>query len=471
MPRWWLRCLVVASVGLALTLVVALGPALRFAYRAPVLRAILETSVTIVGALVAFLVVGRYRRRRRVADLAIAGALAILALSYPLFVAVPIVVPGDQLEDFGSWMYLVARVCAAGLLWWASGRASDAWLGDLPRHGHLPGRVYAASAAALASIVLLRLFAPDPDDSVGRQALTGPPHPFSEPVIASIQLVCFLLFIGAAAQFSRQRSWRDDPLFGWLSVGCVFIAVASLDYGLFPTLNRDQLHVGDVFRVAAVLVFAAGASGEIRSYWSESRRLARLEERRRVARDLHDGIAQELAFLRAHVHEDVGRTLDEVWLHQLRAATDRALAESRRAIAALIADQPLALRGDLEETARQIASPAGASLELDIQPSSFDPDTREVLIRIVREAVINAVRHGRAKMIRIHLGGDDQPVLRVTDDGAGFDASTAEIGGGFGLISMREHAHSIGARFAVQSVPGEGTTVEVSWAAGNPNAS
>ena len=77
------------------------------------------------------------------------------------------------------------------------------------------------------------------------------------------------------------------------------------------------------------------------------------------------------------------------------------------------------------------------------------------------EAVHNAVRHGGASRIDIHLAA--RPLeLTVADDGRGFDASVRATGG-FGLTSMRERAHGVGATLDVSSVPGRGTTVAVSW--------
>ncbi len=484
MSRWWLRCVGIASAGLTVTVVVAIDPALSFAYHAPVARAILETAIFIVGTLVAFLVLGRYRRHRSPRDLAVAGALAILAWSSPLFVALPSLALHGRLRDVSNWTYLVARVCAASLLLWASAQAVEIGSADLTRDDLSPIRVVndhswwpirAVPTCVLASVVLLLFFHYDPDTATAQQALTGAPRPLSEPGVALIQLACFVLFIAAAVRFSRRRYPIQDPLLGWLSIGCVFIAIASVDYALYPTINQDELHIGDLFRLASVLVFAVGAGTEIRSYWEEGRRLARLEERRAVARDLHDGIAQELAFLQSQVREHTRPGLNDGWLDQVRAATDRALAESRRAIAALATDKRPSLSGDLEQTLRQIALD-GTSLELDIGPSStpswFDPGNREVVIRIVREAVINAVRHGGAKVIQVRLGDEDEQVLRVVDDGAGFDPSAIDTSRDrFGLVMMRERAQSIGARFAVRSVPGKGTTIELSWATAEPSTS
>lgn len=475
MPRWRVRTIVVVIAGVALTVVVAIVPSVGFAFMSPVLRAVLETIVTLVGGFVAFLFVGRYRRHGRTADLAMAAALGMLALDYPLFVALPETDPSGRIEDIGKWVYLVVTACAAGLFWWASGQdpssthseSASYRVGADSLNKFAP--MYAAAAAALSSFVLLVFFGFDPDARVtGHQ-----PSLFAVPGVSAVRLICFLLFIGGAYRFSSARFSRDDHLIGWMSVGITFLALGNLEYGLFPPVVHNELHLGDVFRLAGFLVFAVGATAEIHAYWYESRQLARLEERREVARELHDGVAQELAFLRTHAGAAVGPALDVGWLGQLQAAADRALAESRRAIAALVADQPLTLRGDLEETLREIGLGSGVALELDVRPCKIDGVSREVLTRIVREAVINAVRHGRPSSISVLFDGDECPLLRVVDDGVGFDVAEADRRShGFGLVSMRERARSIGAQLAIRSLPGHGTTVEVSWmSSANPSAS
>jgi len=467
-PRWWLICVVVAGAGLVVTVLVMIDPALSFAFNAPQLRAVLETAVTIVGGLVASLAFGRYRRRRCGGDLAIVLALAILALDYPLLKAFSTVL-GNDFDDTGAWLYLVAHACSAGLLCWASGQQYDAaepgvaigegeagWLSR-------PTLIYSVTAAGLTTFVLLCFLGFDPDATRTSPAVTTTSQLFASPGVSAVRLFCFALFIIAAVRFSAPHRVGADALMGWLSVGCVLLAIGDLEYGLFPPLTHSQIHLGDVFRLAAVLVFAVGATAEIHSFWYQNRELAKVAERKAVAIDLHDGIAQELAFISSLVHADIGRSVTDQWIDQLRAATDRALAESRRAIAALASNHPIALRGDLDDILKEIASKQPVPVELDIQSSRLDEASREVLIRIIREAVVNAVRHGRPNRIRVSLCDDRWPTLKVIDDGAGFDPLHVKEGG-FGLVSMQERAKSIGAHLNVDSVPGRGTTVEVSWA-------
>jgi two-component system NarL family sensor kinase len=85
---------------------------------------------------------------------------------------------------------------------------------------------------------------------------------------------------------------------------------------------------------------------------------------------------------------------------------------------------------------------------------------REALVRIVREAVTNAARHGEASAVRIVLAGDGETVLRIRDDGKGFSADDNTAPVGFGLRSMRERAEALGGSLRVTSSE-TGTLVEV----------
>jgi signal transduction histidine kinase len=459
-----------------LTGFVVFNPRLRLAYDTPQLRAVLETAVTIIGSLVSFLLFGRYRRSRGRDDLAITAALGMLALDYPLFVSLPFVGP-EQLEEAFAWVYLTVHACAAALLWWASGHrvSARATLSDgesqevtpeREAHDYLGKLTPLYPVSALGGGFILFLVVLGQRAQLRGSTVIGTVGLFAQPGISSVRLLSALLLLLATVRFCRANRFGEDRLIGWLSVGCALLAVGDLQYGLYPPLHLE-LHLGDVFRLAAVLVFAVGAAAEMYDYWHEGRKLARLEERRLVATELHDGLSQELAFLCSYARTSPAPDAAAVWFEQLRAASDRALAESRRAIAALVSDRPLSLTGDLEETVRRIAVSEGVSVHLDLAggwPDRLDSSEREVLLRIVREAVINAVRHGRPTQITVSAdAGGAWPMLMVEDDGTGFDTASIGRGGGFGIISMRERARTIGARLCIQSSCGGGTRVVLSW--------
>jgi signal transduction histidine kinase len=143
--------------------------------------------------------------------------------------------------------------------------------------------------------------------------------------------------------------------------------------------------------------------------------------------------------------------------------TDPAAAWGNAAIPGFGIGRPVSepLHVALARAAEEVAGRLGAQLELDIDEHvSVPPAWEEALPRILREAVANAVRHGRAQTVSVHLRDADGIWLRVTDDGNGFDVADVPDTS-FGLIGMKERAESLGGDFKVSSEPGRGTTVEV----------
>ncbi len=189
-----------------------------------------------------------------------------------------------------------------------------------------------------------------------------------------------------------------------------------------------------------------------------------LDERRRIARDLHDGLAQELAFIVRRAKRSVGQPPRLADISQIANAAECALDESRRVIATLTRplDEPLDMV--LSEAVKGVADRLGTTVALALDPGvHVAADVREALLRIAREAVTNAARHGDAGLVRVELENGMGLRLRIVDDGRGFDAGSRKRlrNGGFGLVSMSERARAIGAVLSVDSRSGAGTTVEV----------
>jgi signal transduction histidine kinase len=184
-----------------------------------------------------------------------------------------------------------------------------------------------------------------------------------------------------------------------------------------------------------------------------SARAAVRAERLRIARDLHDGVAQELAFIALQARESDQR---------LATAADRALAELRRAVYDLAenCEEPLGIT--LSRTAEELAGRSGARLVMqvdgDVQAS---PAERAAILRILREAVWNGVRHGGATAFEVELRGGAGLRLRVADNGTGFDPQVTRRGG-LGLASMKERARALGGEIGIRSLPGRGCELEVS---------
>jgi len=185
-----------------------------------------------------------------------------------------------------------------------------------------------------------------------------------------------------------------------------------------------------------------------------------LEERRRIARDLHDGLAHELAFIAGKARTARRVPLSPEALDDVASAADRALFESRRAISVLSSREPPPLPTAISQTAEDLCSRADLALALHVDESiRVDVDAEENLLRILREAVTNAGRHGHADKVSVRLWRDDHVHLTIDDDGVGFDQSLQMRG--FGLVSMKERAAAIGATLTIFSRVGDGTRVEI----------
>jgi signal transduction histidine kinase len=209
-----------------------------------------------------------------------------------------------------------------------------------------------------------------------------------------------------------------------------------------------------VLRLGGVLLLLVGAAREIRSYWQ---RTTALEERRRIAHDLHDGVAQELAFI-ATMARRIERDTGAQNARRLADAAQHALDESRLVIATL------AGAGDPAEqlalTARDAAHRFDVVVVVDVpEEVELPSEITEALLRIVRESVTNAGRHAHASTVHVRLRMFPDVTLVVEDDGEGFD--TAKQTPGFGLQSMRERVEAVGGEFSVSSVEGAGTTIRV----------
>jgi signal transduction histidine kinase len=454
------RAVVVTAVlGVAATLLVSFSSEVRFAYSAPSLHLVLETAAGLIALLAAYLVLGRFRESGRLDDLVLAAGLGLLSASNLLFSTFPSA-SEVTMGRFPTWAPLIGRLLGAFFV--ACAAFLPATRLRNPRRSALV--LFGFAALLLAAIgVFVALLADhlpagvdpmlSPPQALSRPQLSG------HPVVLAVQLQLAVLYAIAAVGFTRRAQRTDDELLHWFSIGSVLAAIAALHYFLFPSLYSQWVYTGDLIRLLANLVLLAGAAREIGRYWRGLAAIAVLEERRRIAWDLHDGVAQELAFIlrrarRAEDSDSAGRPI--------AAAAERALADARRAIAALTKPLDESLDIALAQAVEDVADRFGQELVLDLQPDvRVDPMTREQLIRIAREAVLNAARHGRAPIVRVELSNGARTRMRVADNGRGFDPDATDANERFGLVGMRERARVLDAQFRLMSVPGEGTEIEV----------
>jgi signal transduction histidine kinase len=431
----------------------ALFPHLRSAGRPSDTHVALETAATLIALLAAFLVGGRLLRRPLLNDLMLASALAVLALSNLLFGALPVLQVPEP-SGLAVWGSLVGSML--GALLFALAAFVPRW--EVPKPALvLAGGAVATSAVLAPAIVIVGGFTwPMPQRLGPALAVPGLHALAMRPAWQMVMAV--LYFLAAVGFFSRSQQLCDEFL-GWLAIAALLATASRVAHFLYPATGADWAYTGEGFRLFFYAVLFVGSMREICSYWRALADAAVLEERRRVACDLHDGLGQELAYLTRNLDLLDGET-DAETVGRLRQAVDRARAESKRAIGALVdADRP-ASETTLAEATSEIAERFGIELELDTVADVRLPETRaEAMVRIACEAVTNAARHSGASLVHLSLQQDGQRVrLRVSDTGRGFDPEVDCEG--FGLASMRERAHAVGGDLHIYSVPGRGSEVE-----------
>ncbi|MFF8315457.1 GAF domain-containing sensor histidine kinase [Streptomyces lydicus] len=205
--------------------------------------------------------------------------------------------------------------------------------------------------------------------------------------------------------------------------------------------------------------------------YERSRELTIAGERARLAHELHDAVAQKLFSLRltaqaatALVDRDPVRAKDE--LHQVAALAAEAAEELRAAVVEL---RPAALDEDgLVATLRsqiQVLDRAHAArVSFAAQGVRALPSAQEeAVLRVAQEALHNALRHSGAESVEVTLSRNGQgALLRIADDGCGFDPGTVRRAGRhLGLVSMHDRAGGVGGKLTVESEPGKGTAVEM----------
>jgi signal transduction histidine kinase len=194
------------------------------------------------------------------------------------------------------------------------------------------------------------------------------------------------------------------------------------------------------------------------------------EERNRLARELHDTLAHGFAAIMMQL-QAASRARDRIptevsfCLDTAMALARENLAEARRSVRTL---RPASFRAGLTGTLRDLAIRAqrltNASIEVHVAPGLpiLPRKVEDELLRITQEALSNATKHARARLITIEASGMQEGIrISVIDDGRGFDADSPTAG--YGLMGMQERADQIGATVTVISDVGSGTTVIAAW--------
>lgn len=284
---------------------------------------------------------------------------------------------------------------------------------------------------------------------------------------------------GAAAAESQPRRLPEPPasdlppamivplhdgiaLVGWIEL--------YLTEEADPTADELALLATIASEIAEAVVGARHRVREARAIIELENAIA--EERARIARDIHDGLAQSLAFLRMRVDLWQDWITDEpehlrLELNSVKATLREQIQELRRAIFALrpVQFDALGFTGGLQRYIVEFAEQQNWEVEVDLNraPVHLSPAVEVICFRVIQEALTNAAKHARASRVAVTIAAVDEGLqLSVRDDGSGFalaEAAESAASAQLGLRQMRERLMAVRGQLTLRSSPGDGTEV------------
>jgi signal transduction histidine kinase len=346
-----------------------------------------------------------------------------------------------------STLFRIARTMPGGFDINSVGAAS---LEELALSLHAPGGALLLREAGIVKLIR------STDSAIGQDLFIAeedlPDHLFgpATAAVASTELPGKL-----AAALGDFPCWvctplqRDGVIFGTLMAAC-----------------RD--HAGHQSAGLVDLADQTALALENARLFARVRELSADEERRRLARDLHDGVAQALMHVRLELEmlaRQGSRDPESVREETARLArvTGRALADVRSTISGLNPMASGGLSGALRSYVRDLQSLGGPAIGFEARgDASRAPAMEAEVFRVAQEAASNALRHAGATQITVFLDATPTTLrLWVQDDGVGIGRAATASTAGFGLDTMRERARCIGGRLTVGRPPGGGTRVEL----------
>lgn len=418
---------------------------------APTLRAAIEMMMTLFALAGAWLLRAQFGSSRRLRDLMLVAGALTLGLIELGAAALPAALDLQEGTYFAA-AQLCGLLCVAAMFAVAAFGSSD----RLVARRHHPLAIAAGLSGASVAIA-----------GVGgllggtRAATHSLAASLGHPLLLVLVVAATGLLLYAGAGFARRQIAETDRVAALIAMATVLLAGAAFSNVVSGSVSPGHIGTSEGLRaLACALILAAAVLAERRVDARMSKATA-LAERRRVARDLHDGIAQDLAFIASHGLRFAQELGDE---HPMVIAARRALAISRLTISELSNPDGTTAHEALDAIARElgdrfdIAIAVNARLDRDLEPQE-----REHVTRIAREAIANAARHGGARNVIVSLTHTETgTALRVVDDGRGIaGADQALATEGFGLRSMRERAAALGGQLHVRQPRTGGTELEV----------
>ncbi|WP_028784245.1 sensor histidine kinase [Thalassobacillus devorans] len=193
-----------------------------------------------------------------------------------------------------------------------------------------------------------------------------------------------------------------------------------------------------------------------------------VQERNRLARELHDSVSQQLfaaSMMMSAINE--GDRTEHTAIKKQLAMVEKMIHQSQLEMRALLLHlRPVALKGKsiregVEELLSELTQKVPMTIEWNIEDLKLDKGVEDQLFRILQESISNTLRHAKADKLHVLLIERDRLViLRIVDDGIGFDVEQAKSSS-YGLQNMQERAYEVGGTFKLVSIEGQGTRLEV----------
>ena len=444
----WGEILLAGLLGASLTLLLS-HAGLRTQYDEPSLLLVLETTTALAGLLVAVLAANRFHVEGLRTDLLLAAGFLVGSLSTAAFAIIP-VLGGSSLQPAEGWAASLGGILGTALV------AAAPFVGgrSRTRERALWDALVAAAIVLFAAWILLRAHVSQ------LPALTRGLGDSEPPGLASVLSIQALLDLLAVVGWGKRLARTGDDLAQWLALGFTLQLFAALHLVLAPPRGTTYVAEGDFLRLLAFGVMLVGAWRAIRA--AELGR-AVAEERARVAREIHDGLAQYLFAVSTHAQMLAAGTPVEEVGPQLKEAAALAQQEARFAVLALSsASGTASFDSALRRYVEFLTADGELAVDLEIDSGiRLAPDEQIEIFRIVQEGLGNVRRHANATRAEVVIGqrSTGERFVAIEDDGEGFppDAESA----GQGLRNMRARASSIDGGFSVRSTPGFGTALEV----------
>jgi signal transduction histidine kinase len=441
----WLagEILLIGLLGASLALFVT-NRHLQTAVYLPNLRLVLQTIAAFAAGIIAVLAGVRYAVEGRRLDLLLSTGFLVACVSTAAFSIVP-ALNGHPVHRPEAWAAVIG-----GLYAWV-------FIATAP---FVRGRSGPRALANTIFVALIGLFLVWLGlRSVGRSLPPLDPHSDTPFALTSMLSARALLNLLALVGFGKRFYERREDLDRWLALGATLMLFASLHYIFTPVLATSSVSRGDFLRLLAYGLLLVGAWRAI-SFAVFGRAVA--EERARVAREIHDGLAQYLFAVSTHATMLEQGAPPEPTIAKLKEAATAAQQEARYAILALsTAAGNASLDAALRRYVEFIAADGELEVDVDIDPAvRLAPDEQIEVFRIVQEGLANVRKHANARRAEIVIGlRDGERFVSIRDDGAGFDGRPTAAGQGLKNIEAR--TKSIEGGLTLTSRPGFGTALEV----------